>query len=426
MYYVLMTLSALIPLVDFGFGPTIGRFVGYAMGGATSLQTHGLAKSESSGAPNYTLLWQLLFTSRSLYRILLLGLLLILGVWGTYLVELRIQETSSVAITRFAWLATLVAALFDIYSNWWVVFLRGTNDVLTAARIDVLAMTVRLVISAVLLVCGAGLLSVPIGGLLGSFIQRSLARRRCLKLLSGHPQPHKTERKRILSILWPNAWRAGMIFVGGYLTVNANTAICLHSLGLSANAQYGLSVQLLNVIAGIAGAWTAVKWPIIAQYQARHDFAAMQSVLRPRIWLQTLSFIGMSLMLLLLGPLLLAHFGNGKQVLPLGWFGLLAIGSFLDMQLGFWSTLIFVGNRLPFLWPVIAANVLSLGLSLALMHFTSIGVGALVLGPLLSGSCFNYWYWPQYACAAIGTSLFRFLFRGQVIAKAPAQHGALV
>src|SRR5689334_21799625 len=43
MYYVLLSLSALVPLVDFGLGPTIGRFVGYAMGGATSFQPQGLA-----------------------------------------------------------------------------------------------------------------------------------------------------------------------------------------------------------------------------------------------------------------------------------------------------------------------------------------------------------------------------------------------
>jgi hypothetical protein len=422
MYYVLLSLSALVPLVDFGFGPTIGRFVGYAMGGAASFQTHGLAKPGNSAAPNYILLWQLLFSSRALYRLLVFGLLLILGAWGTYLVEMRIQETSSVLITRFAWLATLFAALFDIYSSWWVVFLRGTNRVVSAARIDVLATVVRLVLAAALLLGGAGLLSVPVGSFVGSLIQRYLARRGCLQLLSGHPPPKTVESKEILRVLWPNAWRAGMIFVGSYLTVNANTAICLHSLGLLANAQYGLSVQLLNVIAGMAGVWTAVKWPIVAQYHARHDFPEVQRILRPRIWLQSLSFLFMAIVLLLFGPSLLAHFGSGKKVLPPEWFALLALGSFLDMQLGFWTTVIFIGNRLPFLWPVIAGNTLSLALSLTLIHFTPLGLGALVLGPLLAGSFFNYWYWPPYACRSIGTSLFQLLFTRHSPAQSQQAH----
>ena len=424
MYYVLLSLSALVPLVDFGFGPTIGRFVGYAMGGATSFQMQGLAQPGNSPAPNYTLVWQLLFTSRALYRLLVFGLLVVLGTWGTYLVEVRIQETSSVLLTRLAWLATLFAALFDIYSNWWVVFLRGTNNVLSAARIDVLAMAVRLVLAATLLLGGAGLLSVPVGSLFGSFIQRYLARRRCLDLLSGHPPPKKAQFKEVLHVLWPNTWRAGMIFVGGYLTVNANTAICLHSFGLLANAQYGLSVQLLNVIAGMAVVWTFVKWPVVAQYHARHDFTAVRRILRPRIWLQSLTFISLAAVLLCFGPSLLAHFGSGKKVLPLEWFALLALGSFLDMQLGFWTTVIYTGNRLPFLWPVIAGSTLSLGLSLTLVHFTALGLGALVLGPLLAGSFFNYWYWPSYACRSIGTSLFRLLFTAPSTSPAPSQQAA--
>src|SRR5262245_28627913 len=55
MYYALLSLAALVPLVDFGFGPTIGRFVTYAMGGAESIQAHGLAKPGTTGVPNYRL-----------------------------------------------------------------------------------------------------------------------------------------------------------------------------------------------------------------------------------------------------------------------------------------------------------------------------------------------------------------------------------
>src|SRR5947209_3931106 len=53
MYYVLLSLSAIVPLVDFGFGPTIGRFVGYAVGGAETLQAHGVAPPAGTAAPNY-------------------------------------------------------------------------------------------------------------------------------------------------------------------------------------------------------------------------------------------------------------------------------------------------------------------------------------------------------------------------------------
>lgn len=423
MYYVLLSLTALVPLVDFGFGPTIGRFVSFAVGGAESIQSQGVPKFASSTAPNYDLLWQLLFTTRALYRFTTLVLLLVLGVWGTYVVELRITETSYPALTRVAWAVTLVSALFDIYSNWWIIYLRSMNFVRKAAQIDTVAMLVRLVLAAVLLVCGAGLLSLPLAGLVGSFLQRYLARRHCLESLAGHPPPKDVNVKNNLRILWPNTWRLGILFLSGYLTVNANIAICLYAFGLAANAQYGLSVQIVTVVSGMSAVWTGVKWPAIGQHRARHDLLAIQRILKPRIWLQTITFLTGAGLILLCGPLLLHTFGSGKTLLPHPWLGLLIANSFFEMFHVFCGTLISTENRLPQLWFVVAGNVLSLTLSLTLIHVASLGLGALVLGPLIAGSLFNYWYWPHFTARSLGTSLGHLLFSRQPPQKSGEQGG---
>ena len=102
MYYLLMSQVALVPLVDFGFGPTIGRFVSYAMGGAETIQAQGLAQPGRSRAPNYQLVWELLSASRILYRYLTLVLFLVLGTVGTLVVELRAGETASPDLTRLS------------------------------------------------------------------------------------------------------------------------------------------------------------------------------------------------------------------------------------------------------------------------------------------------------------------------------------
>ena len=60
---------------------------------------------------------------------------------------------------------------------------------------------------------------------------RWLARSRCLALLKNHPPPPKTEVKKILKLLWPNTWRVGVLVFSNYLTVNANTNICLGAFG---------------------------------------------------------------------------------------------------------------------------------------------------------------------------------------------------
>src|SRR6185369_1094268 len=59
MYYVLLGLAGFAPLLDFGFGPSIARFINYAMAGAESIQPHGLGQPVQAAAPNYRLLWDL-------------------------------------------------------------------------------------------------------------------------------------------------------------------------------------------------------------------------------------------------------------------------------------------------------------------------------------------------------------------------------
>ncbi len=412
MYYVLLSLVALAPIIDFGFGPTIGRFVSYAMGGAQTLHAHGLPTPGETGTPNYDLLWQLLHTTRALYRYLALAILVIMGIWGTCLVELRIGETSSTLITRLAWATTLASTVLDIYWNWWTTYLTGMNEVRAAARIGVVAMSAKFVLAAALLLSGAGLLSVPIATLVSSALQRGLARLRCRAMLKGHLEPSRNDVKKYLRILWPNSWRLGVQYVSGYLTINANTAICVAAFGLAANAKYGLSLQVMSIAVGMAGVWTSTKWPMVGQCHARHDYAHLRRILWPRVWLQTITFLLLASGAVFCGPMLLRWFGSGKEMLPVNWLLALTLYSFLDMQFTIWGTLIATGNRLTYLWPTVATNVFSLLLSLALVHFTNLGLGALVLGPLLAGCLFNYWYWPHYAARGIGTTLLRFLFLG--------------
>ncbi len=411
MYYVLLSQVALSTVIDFGFSPTISRFVGFAMGGAESIQAHGVAKTEAAG-PNYRLLWELLFTTRALYRYLSLIVIAVMAVWGTYLVEMRIDSTPSPLITRIAWIATILSTALDIYVSWAIVFLRGMNEILPSTRIGVAAAMVRFFLSAGLLMAGAGLLSIPLGGLAGSILQQYLTRRLCLKRMANHPAPDRVPIAKHLRVLWPNSWRTGVQLTSFYLTVNGNTAICLYLLGLGANAQYGLSIQLVNIIAGMSAVWTYVKWPLINQYRTRHDYTALQHIFWPRVWLQNLTFLAMAGGLLLLGPFLLRTFGSGKQMLPLFWMGLLVLNSFLESQFSLWGTLISTENRQPYLWPAVATNVASLALSLVLIRTTDLGLGAFVLGPLIPGLLFNYWYWPLAGARSIQTSWLRFTFSG--------------
>ncbi len=412
MYYVFMSLVALLPLVDFGFSTTIGRYISYAMAGAEELKPQGMVTIEEHRPPNYQLLWQLLGTTRGLYRSLSLLALVLVGVTGSFTVGYRVQETTAPTITWVAWGITLVSEIWGMYSCWWGVFLMGMNQVMLANRLLVLAHSVKLVIAAGLLLAGGGLLSLPTASLICGLLQRQLARRVCLARLPAQESlpPITKPAASLLPIIWPNSWRLGLQLVTGYLSSNLNTFICLSWFGLAANAEYGLSVQVFSIIAGVSAVWTNVKWPAVGQYRTRGDYGGLQHLLRPRVWLLLATITGGSLVTIFLLPDMLRWLGSDKRVLPVGWLALLALNTWLASNYTFWGTLISTENRMPYIWPAIATNFVSLGLALALVQFSSFGLGALVLAPLIAGSLCNYWYWPLVAPWSIRTTWWKFMF----------------
>lgn len=412
-YIVLVKLTAIAPLLDLGLSISIGRSVNYAMGGAKELRAFGLRSEDlGDGKPNYPLIWKLLHTTRALYRILTFLLLVVVGATGTYAVSLFAHETSHPVITWLSWGMALLSAALDLYFGWWGTFLSNMNQVLVCGRILFFGHAIRLILTGGFLLLGGGLLSVPTAGFITSLITRYLARHAALKLLPAHVSspPARAEIFSLLRILWPNSWRAGLQISSGYLLGLVSVLLCAKKFGLIASGEYGLSLQIVGIIQGMAMVWTGVKWPLVGQYRARHDHAALRRLLWPRVWLQSVTFFVLAILAYQLGPYLLEWLGSGKRMLPVGLFLLLLLNGFLETQLVFWTTLLSMGNRIPSLWPVVTTNLATLLLMLVLVNATSLGLGALVLAPLLMGSLFNYWFWAKEGAKSLQTSWLRFTF----------------
>ncbi|MBE0545009.1 MAG: hypothetical protein IH623_27030 [Verrucomicrobia bacterium] len=412
MYFVLLSLSALVPILDLGFATSIGRAVSYAMGGAKELQAQGYAPEIGANGPNYELLGRLLPTARQLYRLLSLASLLLLGATGTVMVAVRVNETSAPAVTWIAWGVTLVAAVWEIYAGWWNVFLRGMDQVRLSTQLGALAMTVRILLSCLLLMGGAGLLSVPLATLIGSVLQRELSRRAVLRALPKTTTPATAaDVKQLVATLWPNSWRIGLQFSSGYLAGHANTLVCQTVFGLAAAAEYGFSLQLVIIGVTMAQVWTLVKWPMVGKLRIKSDHPALRKTLWPRVWLQTLTYLAMALGVVLVVPVLLRWAGSDKSTLPVLWFSLLALQGLLEMNYSFWGTLISTENRMPFVWPIIISNLASFLVVLVLVNTTRLGLAAFVISPLVVGCLYNHWKWPREGARSIGTNWWRFMSR---------------
>lgn len=416
MHYVLLGLGALAPILDFGFSGAVWRAVSHAAAGGRDLPVFGVELSPAEPAPpNTVLMWQLLATARRLYRRLALLAVLLIGPLGAALVAMGVADTSVPARTWLALAVTLTVAVWEVYASWWSAYLMGLNRMVLFARFNFIAYLLKLAGSALLLWLGAGLLSVPLAGFAAVLVQRTLARHACMEALGSEPAiPAPVEVCRdLLARLWPNASRVGLLSLGNYVGGQAMAFLCLAMLGLTANAEYGLSLQIMGVVQGIAMAWTQVKWPLLAQQRTRGDIAGMRRVFRERLWLQIGTFVLLATVAVPLAPAFLRWLGTDKVMLPPLWLVVMAVNAFLEMHLSTWGMLIYTDNRIPVLWPILAANAASMALALGLLQTTTIGPGALVLAPLLTGLVYNYWHWPRAGCRLLETGWSQLMFTRQ-------------
>lgn len=417
MYYQFLSLNAIVVVLDIGFSPTLGRFINYAMGGARKLSATGLADEAPQGPPNHALLWELLETGRIFYRLMMVATVLILGTAGSFLVWRTAGETSSVSTTWAAWGLCILAVAAETYFNRWNVFLRNMNQVLAATQISVLAYGLRLVFSCALVLAGGGLLSVPAASLATSFIIRTFSRRACLRALDPSAKPLKVDWRSHVRVLWPNCWRLGLYYGGAYLSTNANILLCSAVYGLAANQEYGLSLQVMNIVGGMASVWTSVKWPLVGQLIAKRDIQPLRRVIWTRIWLQVLTYTAFAVLAVTIGPWIVNYLGKDKAMLPLAWLLLLAANGLLETHCVAWNTLISLWNELPMIWPSLATNAVSLALNIVLVYQTNVGPGVLVLGPLIAGAALNYWYWPRYGAGTLKLTWLGFLGYGLTQSK---------
>ncbi len=412
-YSLFFQFTGFLLTFDQMFSLTISRFVGYAMRGVKELQSIGIATVENGdGSPNVELLSQLLGVTKRIYHILAVGILLLLGVFGTLLLLPDLQKASDPGIARAAWAITVTSACLELYTGYWLTFMRGLNKVLLSSRLSTLVYGLKLALTVALLASRLGLLAVPVATLVTGLVQRWLARAFLRKNLPAGVAMDVSHSWDLLRRIWPSAWRVGLIlFSINVMTVGFGLIIS-RKWGVADVAPYHFSQQVLySVCVGMASVWTYVKWPMICQLRAHNDFAGMRRTIWPRLWLQLATYLALAAFFILLGPPLLTWIAPDKQLLPRPWLVVLALYAFLDMQYTFWTTLISTENRIPSLWAAVCTNAASLALAAALAQYTTLGWGAFVIAPLCCGALFNFWFWPIAGAAGMQVSLLRFMLR---------------
>lgn len=408
LWYVFLSLAGISVLVDMGFLATMSRATAYLWAGAREIRPFGapvVERTDESLLPNFALLADLAKTMRVYYLVLGTSVTALMGVFGTLWIARTTAAFPDRSSMLLAWLIFLFAVLVNIVNAVWHPLLTGINQVRLGNQIFVWGLLSNYFLTCAGLVAGFGLFAPVSGYLAMGLVTRGLSRLYFNRLSRAHEYAAKASwSSHLLRVLWPTAWRSGVVTLGIYVTVHASTLICSVYLGLEATGSFGLSMQLALAAGSIASAFFLVKLPIIAQLFARGNRRQIADIVFSRIRWFWLSYAALTAAAVLFGePVLRDLFHSKTSLLATPLFIALFVVMGLEGHHAIFRETTVASNQNPFATPVVVSAAV-----IALLEVTLVrrfGLWALILAPGLVQLCFNNWWTVLVGLRSIDASL---------------------
>lgn len=414
MNYLMLTIGSLVALFDFGFAPQFGRNISYIFSGTQELKKEGI--DYGIGPVNYRLLSTMISVAKIVYRILaciVLVLMLSLGSWYIYKVTdgfVKIDHSLEI------WIVYSLSVFFNVYYTYFTSLLTGKGLIREVKKAMITSRIVYIMLTFIFLWGGLGLFGVALANLIAPFINRYYSYKFFFtKDLLNHIskfQISRRERLELFGVIWYNAKKLGLVFIGSYAINKFSMFLAGIYLPLEEIASYGLMLQLMNVITAISITLFTVSEPQFAALRIEKDRKSLLHKFAFTMNIFYLLFVVGSLVLIFIIPICLQIL-NSNVVLPM-WYILMfySLVVLLENNHSNFATFIVTENKIPFVESSLLAGIaIAIGSFLSL-KYTTLGIVGLVIVPFISQIMYANWKWPYVVCREFKISFLQFVSIG--------------
>lgn len=411
-WYVFGSISQIVVILDFGFAATLARNISYAWCGVDSLQKESISGNiNRTKETNFEYLKLVLQTCKIIYSVIAIIALLFLLTGGLY----YIYSLDSSCI--IAWLIYSIGVALNMKYCYYTSFLLGVGAIAENNKAAIACKVTQIVLSFVLLFLDYGLLGVSIAYLLSGIVIRICSKFYFnryedigAKLRNVQTKVPWKDIKHTFKIIWHNASKDGLVTLANYLNTQANTLICSSVLGLATTGSYGLSVQLVSVVATVAGIPFSSALPKLQEKAVSNDKKGGLSLFSGTMVLFVVSYVLLIGVTITLIPVI--KWLKPTLMIDVYMFFAIAVFAFMNQIYHYNASLISTFNILPYPKAFIISSIISVLLSYLLARFTSMGVWALIVSPIAVTVFYNLWKWPSYVLNIYETNLRFFCKKG--------------
>jgi len=396
---VFVTITAFSNLFDFGFNPSFTRNISYIFSGVTQLKKTGIQdiKEQNEAVVDYDLLKGVINTMKWLYLRMSLMLFALLSLLGTYYIYNLLENYSGSHMKVYiAWGLLCVINVYNLYTLYYDCLLQGKGLIKISKQIIILGQSAYLIVAVILLLSGYGLIAIISAQAISVILIRIISHivffdKQMKKLIENHDGRN---RKEILDAILPNSVKVGLTTIGSFAIQKSALIIGSLFIDLKTIASYGISMQLIGVIAVFASIYSMTFQPKIAQLRVENNIQGIKNIYLKSIILFLITYLFCSIGLVILGNTLFVLIGSQTKLLPQSILLVALLISLLENNHTIAGNFLMTKNEVPFFKASIISGVITIVLLYLFLDFTTMGVWAMVLAPGIAQVLYQNWKWP--------------------------------
>jgi len=398
LWNIFLTIGSIAALLDFGFSNSFARNITYIFSGVKELKAEGyVAVDQNDTSVDFSLLRSVIRAMRRYYGILaIIFLLLFIAVSPFYLQSILEKYRGNTHVVWTAWFTYGALVAYQLYTYYYGALLTGRGYIKKNMQIIVVAQSARIIITAIFLLYGLGLISLVIGMFISDILNRTLSylafydKETALQIKSSKALPVK----EIMKIMTPNAIKIGLTSVGGFLINKAVILIAPLYLSLSDIASYGTTKQFIDLIGALGSLWFSTYYPQITQYRVTNNLNGVKRLYIKSIIILILAFVILGFGLIMAGEPVLLFIHSKTQLLHRKEIVVFLLFAFLDVNNSLSMASLLTKNEVPFYKSFLLAGMFSVLLLILFLKTTSLGILSMILAPSIAQSVYQNWKWP--------------------------------
>lgn len=416
LWYVFLSIGAIVILFDFGFNPTISRNVAYSWSGAKELTKTGVS-FVSNNEPNIFLLKKIIYTCKRIYLLISLSaLLILLTICTQYINIISVDIEGNTHI--IAWIIYCIAVFLNLYFGYYTSLLRGVGAISQYNKAIIIARSIQIIASIILLLSGFGLVAVSLAYLAYGLLLRIFSKRYFYKyenidsrLENENLVLDSKDIKNTFNIIWHNAWRDGLVSISSYFANQAPILLCSIFFSLTITGIYSITIQLIAAISSISGALYTSYQPSLQSAYISDNGEKLKKLMSIAMTTYCLVFwVGVILLLTIGIPLL--NLISNEVLLSIPVLIAVAIYDFLLKHHSYYASYISNTNRVTYMKPFLVSSCTGIILSILLIQTTNIGIWSIILGQFIVQLLYNNWMWPYRVMKSLNTNPLEMFTQG--------------